>query len=47
MLLAGQLSAQYYRPVALQVNAIAVAGPLLAELEERRVAYPVLQDLTE
>ena len=26
---------------------IAVAGPLLAELEERRVAYPVLRELTE
>ena len=26
---------------------IAVAGPLLAELEERRVAYPVLRELTD
>ncbi|WP_375372212.1 IclR family transcriptional regulator [Pseudarthrobacter sp. AB1] len=31
----------------LGLGLIAVAGPLLAELEERRVAYPVLQELTE
>ncbi|WP_125610039.1 IclR family transcriptional regulator [Specibacter cremeus] len=31
----------------LGLGIIAVAGPLLAELEERRVAYPVLRQLTE
>jgi IclR family acetate operon transcriptional repressor len=31
----------------LGLGLIAVAGPLLAELEERRVAYPVLRELTE
>ncbi|MER2138004.1 MAG: IclR family transcriptional regulator C-terminal domain-containing protein, partial [Arthrobacter sp.] len=31
----------------LGLGLIAVAGPLLAELEERRVAYPVLQELAE
>ncbi|MDQ0767612.1 IclR family acetate operon transcriptional repressor [Pseudarthrobacter defluvii] len=31
----------------LGLGLIAVAGPLLAEMEERRVAYPVLRQLTE
>ena len=31
----------------LGLGLIAVAGPLLAELEERRVAYPVLRELAE
>ncbi len=31
----------------LGLGLIALAGPLLAELEERRVAYPVLLELTE
>ncbi len=35
------------RRFRLGLGLIAVAGPLLAELEERRVAYPVLGDLTE
>ena len=35
------------RRFRLGLGLIAVAGPLLAELEERRVAYPVLQELTE
>ena len=35
------------RRFRLGMGLIAVAGPLLAELEERRVAYPVLRELTE
>jgi IclR family acetate operon transcriptional repressor len=35
------------RRFRLGLGLIAVAGPLLAELEERRVAYPVLLELTE
>ncbi|MFQ4147554.1 IclR family transcriptional regulator [Arthrobacter sp. LAPM80] len=35
------------RRYKLGLGLIAVAGPLLAELEERRVAYPVLRQLTE
>lgn len=35
------------RRYKLGLGLIAVAGPLLAELEERRVAYPLLQRLTE
>ncbi len=35
------------RRFKLGLGLIAVAGPLLAELEERRVAYPVLRELTE
>ncbi len=35
------------RRYTLGLGLIAVAGPLLADLEERRVAYPVLQELTE
>src|SRR3954451_3022163 len=35
------------RRYRLGLGLIAVAGPLLAELEERRVAYPVLRELTE
>ncbi|MET3809128.1 IclR family transcriptional regulator [Arthrobacter sp. UYEF3] len=35
------------RRFRLGLGLIAVAGPLLAELEERRVAYPVLQELRE
>ncbi len=35
------------RRFRLGLGLIAVAGPLLAELEERRVAYPVLRELTE
>lgn len=31
----------------LGLGLITLAGPLLAELDERRVAYPVLQELTE
>lgn len=35
------------RRYKLGLGLIAVAGPLLAELDERRVAYPILQGLTE
>lgn len=35
------------RRYRLGLGLIAIAGPLLAELEERRVAYPVLRELTE
>jgi DNA-binding IclR family transcriptional regulator len=35
------------RRFRLGLGLIAVAGPLLAELEERRVAYPVLRELAE
>ena len=35
------------RRFRLGLGLIAVAGPFLAELEERRVAYPVLRELTE
>ena len=35
------------RQFRLGLGLIAVAGPLLAELEVRRVAYPVLRELTE
>jgi IclR family transcriptional regulator, acetate operon repressor len=35
------------RRFRLGLGLIAVAGPLLAELDERRVAYPVLRELTE
>jgi len=35
------------RRFRLGLGLIAVAGPLLAELEERRVAFPVLRELTE
>ena len=35
------------RRYKLGLGLIAVAGPLLAELEERRVAYPLLHRLTE
>jgi len=35
------------RRFRLGLGMIALAGPLLAELEERRVAYPVLRQLTE
>lgn len=35
------------RRFRLGLGMIALAGPLLAELEERRVAYPVLRELTE
>lgn len=35
------------RRYKLGLGLIAVAGPLLAELDERRVAYPILQQLTE
>lgn len=35
------------RRFRLGLGLIAIAGPLLAELEERRVAYPVLRELTE
>ncbi|MGA7205263.1 MAG: IclR family transcriptional regulator [Specibacter sp.] len=35
------------RRFKLGLGLIAVAGPLLAELEERRVAYPLLRRLTE
>jgi IclR family acetate operon transcriptional repressor len=35
------------RRFRLGLGLIAVAGPLLAEMEERRVAYPVLRRLTE
>ncbi len=35
------------RRYKLGLGLIAVAGPLLAELDERRVAYPMLQALTE
>ncbi|MDI3196063.1 IclR family transcriptional regulator [Pseudarthrobacter sp. AL07] len=35
------------RRFRLGLGLISVAGPLLAELEERRVAYPVLRELTE
>ncbi|BCW08343.1 IclR family transcriptional regulator [Arthrobacter sp. NtRootA1] len=35
------------RRFRLGLGMIAMAGPLLAELEERRVAYPVLRELTE
>ncbi|MFD1213055.1 IclR family transcriptional regulator [Arthrobacter sp. GCM10027362] len=35
------------RRFKLGLGLIAVAGPLLAELDERRVAYPVLRELTE
>ncbi|MGO4382760.1 IclR family transcriptional regulator [Specibacter sp. RAF43] len=35
------------RRYKLGLGLIAVAGPLLAELEERRVAYPLLRSLTE
>ncbi|MFJ6079279.1 IclR family transcriptional regulator [Pseudarthrobacter sp. NPDC092419] len=35
------------RRFRLGLGLIAVAGPLLAELDERRVAYPVLRRLTE
>jgi IclR family transcriptional regulator, acetate operon repressor len=34
------------RRFKLGLGLIAVAGPLLAELDERRVAYPVLRELT-
>jgi IclR family transcriptional regulator, acetate operon repressor len=35
------------RRFRLGLGLIAVAGPLLAELDERRVAYPVLRELSE
>jgi IclR family acetate operon transcriptional repressor len=35
------------RRFRLGLGLIAIAGPLLAELEERRVAYPVLRELAE
>lgn len=35
------------RRFKLGLGLIAVAGPLLADLDERRVAYPVLRELTE
>ncbi|WP_426302352.1 IclR family transcriptional regulator [Arthrobacter sp. R-11] len=35
------------RRFRLGLGMIALAGPLLADLEERRVAYPVLRELTE
>ncbi|MFC8304045.1 IclR family transcriptional regulator [Specibacter sp. NPDC057265] len=35
------------RRYKLGLGLIAVAGPLLAELEERKVAYPLLRQLTE
>lgn len=35
------------RRYRLGLGLISVAGPLLAELDERRAAYPVLQELTE
>ncbi|MFJ4264749.1 IclR family transcriptional regulator [Paenarthrobacter nicotinovorans] len=35
------------RRFRLGLGMIAMSGPLLAELDERRVAYPVLQELTE
>ncbi|WP_237740657.1 IclR family transcriptional regulator [Crystallibacter crystallopoietes] len=35
------------RRFKLGLGLIAVAGPLLADLDERRAAYPVLQELTE
>lgn len=35
------------RRFRLGLGMIAMAGPLLAELEERRVAYPVLRELAE
>ncbi|MCA4133863.1 IclR family transcriptional regulator [Arthrobacter sp. M4] len=35
------------RRYRLGLGLIAVAGPLLAELDERRVAYPVLRELSE
>lgn len=35
------------RRFGLGLGLIAVAGPLLAEMDERRVAYPVLRRLTE
>ena len=35
------------RRYTLGLGLIALAGPLLADLEERRVAYPVLRELTE
>lgn len=35
------------RRFRLGLGIIAVAGPLLAEMDERRVAYPVLRQLTE
>ncbi|ASN51166.1 MULTISPECIES: IclR family transcriptional regulator [Sinomonas] len=35
------------RRYRLGLGLIAVAGPLLADLDERRVAYPVLRELTE
>ncbi|MDO5754551.1 IclR family transcriptional regulator [Arthrobacter sp.] len=35
------------RRYKLGLGLIAMAGPLLAELDERRVAYPILQRLTE
>ena len=35
------------RRYRLGLGLISMAGPLLAELDERRVAYPVLQELTE
>ncbi|MEO5780723.1 MULTISPECIES: IclR family transcriptional regulator [Arthrobacter] len=35
------------RRFRMGLGLIAIAGPLLAELEERRVAHPVLGDLTE
>jgi IclR family acetate operon transcriptional repressor len=35
------------RRFRLGLGMIALAGPLLAELEERRVAYPVLRELSE
>ncbi|MBO1269944.1 IclR family transcriptional regulator [Arthrobacter cavernae] len=35
------------RRFRLGLGLIAVAGPLLAELDERRVAYPVLRELAE
>jgi len=35
------------RRYRLGLGLIAVAGPLLAEMEERKVAYPVLRQLTE
>ena len=35
------------RRFSLGLGLIAVAGPLLAELEERRAAYPLLRELAE
>lgn len=35
------------RRFCLGLGLISVTGPLLADLDERRVAYPVLQELTE